>query len=344
MIMKRRYLFLFILLVSIGLMWWLFFKRSSPAILQSLETNPPSLQQPLPSGNGLQKQLATTQAAPSSTSAVPAAGVEYFEKVKADPQYDWKQPINFYGRVVDENGTPVIGASVHFEWTDLSPTGNAEADAMSDNNGAFSLTGQHGKRLIVDVGKNGYYSSGNARGGAFEYANPFDGLFKPDINNPVVFHLRKKGVGVDLIVSQNGMSTFMRIVPPTNGSAIFLDFFNQKVGNAGQLKIEGWKEPKDFKTAQNNWGLRLTVPDGGLIENTDEFSFEAPVADYQSMMEWHFTNGSADWQGGINKKYYIKFGNPPRYGKITFDTGAFYPAVHLEYAINPDGSRNLEPK
>jgi hypothetical protein len=192
--------------------------------------------------------------------------------------------------------------------------------------------------MTVSIGKDGYYGTS----ASFEYAVP--PTFKPDPNNPVVFHLRKKGVGANLILSQNGMSTFLRILPPTNGTPVFLDFFNQKVGENGQLKIEGWKELKDHKTAQNNWGFRLTVPDGGLIENTDEFPFEAPAEGYQSVWEWHFTDGAPDWQGGINKKFYIEFGNPPRYGRITVQTGAFRPAVDLEYAINPTGSWNLEPK
>jgi hypothetical protein len=304
-----------------------------------------------PTADGSKNQLVSTNFTPAKQTtsmsralSVSNAGVEYIQKIKADPQYDWKQPINFYGRVVDENNAVVVGASVHFEWTDISPTGTSEANTVSDENGLFSLTSRHGKRLIVDVSKNGYYSSGNARGGAFEYANPFDGLFHPDPMNPVVFHLRKKGVGVDLIASHAPMSTFIRIAPPTNGAPVFLDFFSQKINDAGQLKIEGWKEGKDFKTAQNNWALRLTIPDGGFAENTDEFPFEAPDTDYLPVVEWHFTNGTPDWRGVINKKYYMKFGNPPRYGRITVDTTAFSPGVLLEFAINPDGSRNLEPK
>ena len=140
------------------------------------------------------------------------------------------------------------------------------------------------------------------------------------------------------------MSTFIKIAPPTNGTTVFVDFFNQKSGDIGQLKMEGWKERKNFKTAQNNWGFRLTVPDGGLIEQSDEFPFEAPDIGYQSTLEWHFKDGDAAWQGGIKDKFYIKFGNPARYGKITVDTSAFTPTVYLEYVINPDGSRNLEPK
>jgi hypothetical protein len=188
-----------------------------------------------------------------------------------------------------------------------------------------------------------YYSSGNAKGGAFEYANPSDGLFTPDQNNPVVFHLQKKGVGVDLVTSDHGIDSDLHFAPPTNGTPVFVDFFNQNVGENGQLKIEGWKELKDRKTAQNNWGFRLTVPDGGLIVENDEFPFEAPDTDYQSVLEWYFKDGDPDWKGFLQKKFYIKFGNPPRYGIVTVETTAFAPGVYLHYAFNPTGSRNLEP-
>ena len=265
---------------------------------------------------------------------------EYVRRSMADRQYDWKRPINFYGRVVDENSLPVSDASIHFTWNDTSEKGTSDADTTSDSNGSFSLTNRRGKAMTVSVSKAGYYG----RSGSYEFADPSNGLFIPDPNSPVIFHLRKKGVGADLIISQSGMSTFIRIAPPTNGTPVFVDFFNQKIGDIGQLKMEGWKERKNFKTTQNNWGFRLTIPDGGLIEQSDEFPFEAPDIGYQSTLEWHFKDGDAAWQGGIKDKFYIKFGNPARYGKITVDTSAFTPTVYLEYVINPDGSRNLEPK
>jgi hypothetical protein len=303
---------------------------SAPSPMSGEEKKPPTLV-----NSASVKQITPAPAA----SSTPSGGMEYIKKIKADPQYDWKQPINFYGLVVDQSNSVVTGASVHFTWNDISLKGTSDADTTSDGNGGFSLTGRRGKRLYVDVEKQGYYG----RSGSYEYANPFDGLFTPDPNRPVVFYLRKKGPGVDLIISHAPMSTFIRIAPPTNGSPVFLDFVSQNVGESGQIKIEGWKDHKDFKTAQNNWGLRLTIPDGGFVENNDEFPFEAPDVDYQPVIEWHFTDGTTDWQGGINKKYYIKYGNPPRYGKITVDTTAFSPGVLLEYAINPAGSRNLEP-
>jgi len=345
MIMKKYFIAL-VILVGLGVFWWLLANRAQKNITQSSATNSqPAQEQSRPVetiSQTLQKQQTQLQPATASKPSIPNNVMEeYFKKTEADPVYDWKRPINFWGRVVDESNEPITTVSVHFVWNDTN--GTSEADTTSDGNGFFSLTDRKGKGLSVSIGKEGYYGTSSSRQ-SFEYANPANGLFTPDQMNPVVFHLRKKGLGVDLIVSQNGMSTFMKISPPANGSPVFLDFFAHQVGNSGQLKIEGWKEPKDHKTAQNNWGFRLTVPDGGLVEDTDDLSFEAPDIDYQSVWEWHFTDGAADWQGGINKKYYIKFSNPPRYGTINFNTSAFTPTVYLEYKINPDGSRNLEPK
>src|SRR5208282_1611522 len=161
-----------------------------------------------------QNRSAITQ---SQISSKPPNGSTYFQKIRADPNYDWKQPINFYGRVVDESNAPVSGASVHFQWNDLSPKGTSDADVTSDNNGFFSLKERHGKYLFVTVSKEGYYSSGNSRGSGFEYANPYDGLFTPDVGNPIVFHLRKKGQCEPLI---HGEKLFGF---ETNGTVRYLD-------------------------------------------------------------------------------------------------------------------------
>ena len=77
-----------------------------------------------------------------------------------DRYFEWKMPINFYGRVLDEINQPVGGATVKFTWTDLSPAGSSSAEVLSDGSGSFALTGKQGKRLVVDsVTKEGYYLS-----------------------------------------------------------------------------------------------------------------------------------------------------------------------------------------
>src|SRR6266404_3714259 len=76
-----------------------------------------------------------------------------------DSTWEWKIPISFYGKAIDERGQPMPGADVHFQWTTLSGKGTSEADTKSDDKGLFSLNNVQGKRLLVRVTKPGYYSS-----------------------------------------------------------------------------------------------------------------------------------------------------------------------------------------
>ena len=261
----------------------------------------------------------------------------YLQKIRADPQYDWKQPINFYGRVVDENNVPVANANAHFQWTDLSPTGTSQADAKSDSKGFFSLVGRTGKYMTVTVNKDGYYTYPLERLRGFEYASPYDGLFTPDAGNPVVFHLRKKGVGVDLITHDFAFSVGQ------NGIPIGVDLLQGKKDQDGQMKISQNKpEYKKWKQA-TEWSFKIEIPDGGFFEENDEFPFEAPDSGYQPVVEFNFQQGQTEWITHLNKDYYIKFGTPPRYGCLHLQT-SINTGVRLQYSINPTGSRNLEPK
>ena len=100
---------------------------------------------------------------------------------------------------MDENNAPVSDANAHFNWTDLSENGTSAADVKSDGNGFFSLTGRHGKRMSLTISKEGYYTPRDAMLASYEYANPDDGLFTPDVDNPIVFRLRKKGRHKELV-------------------------------------------------------------------------------------------------------------------------------------------------
>ncbi len=111
---------------------------------------------------------------------------------------DWKTPIEFYGKVVDQTTNPVAGAGVDFSCNDTSESGTSDYKTTSDPQGLFSIRGIAGKLLTVKVGKDGYYPS-KRDNDSFYYAGQ-NVNFKPDENAPVVFHLRKKVSGEPLIV------------------------------------------------------------------------------------------------------------------------------------------------
>lgn len=103
----------------------------------------------------------------------------------------WRMPIEFYGRVVDENTNVVASAQIDFSCNDLSQNGTSHYKAISDQQGKFSIDRITGKLLTVHVSKEGYYSS-KRDNDSFYYAGQNQN-FTPDASNPLVFHLRKKG-------------------------------------------------------------------------------------------------------------------------------------------------------
>ena len=55
---------------------------------------------------------------------------EHERKLLIDDVYQWKMPVNFYGRVVDQMMLPVGGAKIRFEWSDLSENGESHAETL----------------------------------------------------------------------------------------------------------------------------------------------------------------------------------------------------------------------
>src|SRR5207253_9775468 len=94
----------------------------------------------------------------------------WWQRREQDKQADWKVPIRFYGKVVDQDMHPLSGANVQFEWTDLSAKGASRTNTTSDEQGFFSLTDARGKNLGVYVSKEGYYTPKSAQARAFEFA------------------------------------------------------------------------------------------------------------------------------------------------------------------------------
>jgi hypothetical protein len=253
----------------------------------------------------------------------------------------WQAPIEFYGKVVDESGSPVEGADISFNWMEF-PTedGSREATARSDAEGLFSLRNARGPSLSVFVSREGYYTSRSGRQG-FKFGPLSDGDFMPDPRNPVIFRLRKKGQGAQLLTSDKGMRLNLSVRVPMNGAPVRVDLLEKRASPTGQLEVSQIKPPWREAT---EWSFRLSMADGGLVENQDEFQFEAPEANYLPDMEYHFAKGETNWTTQVNKQFYIVFGQPRKYGWLRIESNLAQETAFLTYAINPSGSRNLEPR
>jgi hypothetical protein len=276
----------------------------------------------------------------------PLSGEDFIERQKLDPLDMFRIKLHFYGKVVDESEQPVSAADIQFSWNTVDGSNNVTSKRLgteSDSDGIFSLENEHGNGVCVTVSKTGYRAlDGNPR--CFDYAQTYAANFHvPVAGQPVVFHLRKNGAGVALVTSQNGMRSSYKLAVPRDGSPVQFDPLQQKSGT-GLLQFSQVKpEPSTWKQA-TAWSFQMTIPGGGFVECRDEPAIEAPATGYQPTVKLEFKKGTENWTDAIVKDYYIRFGNPPLFGRLRVETIIDSDSVSLTYAINPEATRTLEAK
>jgi hypothetical protein len=341
--MKNRAI-VFSCLIVLGLvLFWLLHKPGNAPLAQGQSAptnelaNSPAAVQSVPS--------AVTPGAPNAPDPAtnPAAWMEYrlkqMEEAKQQGQNQWLTPIEFYGSVLDESNTVISGAKVDFECNDLSVEGTSYYHAQSDPSGLFSIRGIKGKLLRVTVSKEGYYSYDPA-GKFFTYAGANQD-FVPDQGNPVVFRLRKKGTGDDLVHFHKNFPV------PKDGTPIQIDLAsgNLTTGGGNIFKVECWTQDTEKKEGWKfDWKSRVSVPGGGLQTNSDEFPFLAPDDNYvpDDLIDMTVLQDSP-WAQDVQRNYYIHTADG-KFARLTFRMVAHGEHFcQIDAYFNPTGSQNLEP-
>jgi Carboxypeptidase regulatory-like domain len=129
-------------------------------------------------------------------------------------------PITFYGKVIDQNGDPVPGATVNYTAMDKFDAPGSQYEGKSDANGFFSISGIGSAALSVGVRKGGYYMIHGKSAGAFAYGVGPDSTRSepPTKDNPAIFVLQKMGIAEPLIPLSTG-----GIKVPKNGTPVSID-------------------------------------------------------------------------------------------------------------------------
>jgi hypothetical protein len=144
--------------------------------------------EPLPSGSNLQAQLeelAQGRGVPLSVLTQQLAmelSNAFFQALSG--------PVDFYGKAVDEGGTPLVGATATIRCL-LFPEKQITTNAPTDANGDFALHGMQAQAISVFVAKDGYEEVPGTNEHHFGYYG-LPKSFQPDPNNPIIFHLRRK--------------------------------------------------------------------------------------------------------------------------------------------------------
>ncbi len=270
------------------------------------------------------------------------------EKTNAIRQYMESQnkPIQFYGQVIDQNGSPISGVKVRVKvrhWDVKVPaawgadTKIFSVEKETDLAGRFEVHDVTGDVFDVEsIRKTGYALSPKT-------PNSF-GSSTGSFQNPVIFKMWKLGEPGKVI----SRKTFWDIA--SDGQPCTIDLVSDKKRNgenaSGDLIVK-LSRPSNVKPHDRYlWTLVLSAVNGGLVETQDEFLYSAPEAGYQPTITIEMNPETSDWTSVLKKDFYISSRSGTIFGALRFTIRPNYAeasAIQIEATLNVNGSRNLQP-
>jgi hypothetical protein len=257
------------------------------------------------------------------------------------------QPIEFYGRVVDQYDSPISGAMVHGEVIyNTGPTsGVLKPETLTDNSGAFEFRGLQGRTLDLNIVKPGYQFM--PEGDGFDYSRLLSEQRRhhPDPGKPVLFKMWKLQGGAALISKTKSFDL------PPDGKPVLIDLVTGDMTHRdGDLLITLKHDtaPAERAMTRYDWTAELIAVRGGLSEERNRLTnmFEAPIDGYVPSVVINMPLSANDWSRTYTRNFYLRTrGNIHSRVGIDIHTipsgGSSY--VSLTWSLNPKpGSRTLE--
>ena len=304
------------------------------------------------SGNKQQDPGVETSVAPTNIS--PPTPEQLLDHYNAGTSvYDTK--VRFWGKVVDQDGKPVEGATIAAIVVTLRMVKYKDGyrefsilTAKSAADGTFLLEGADGFTLVIQhLGKDGYvlpslYQEGTRfKGATYSYHYmPMGGeghLFRPNPSAPVIFHLWKLNKPEPVAIADIG-----RGGPDikVGGPLIPFLFSNFRITDIGTVEAPRWEVTVS--------GLEA---DDGVIkaDSSDIFMFQAPESGYTHSITFRYGPEGTDsvkGEPGAPVRFYIRSKRGRWYSAE--DCAFFSPEADgtvnpkIRTWTNPNGSRNLE--
>jgi hypothetical protein len=270
---------------------------------------------------------------PAPTKPTLQNALERLAQFKAGWDEENSKSLEFYGKVVDQDGQPVVGAKIQGNvMTTVGFQGTNETPhfTTTDQDGNFEFRGLHGQSLGVAPEKRGckYTQRGNGN---------WTPSYKASKENPVIFYMWKiKG-------AEPMIHTVIRTGLACDGSPSTFNFFSKHMDVTG-LTIKLLRNPVNIDRRKRfDWTSSLSMSGGGLISTNDIYPDEAPADGYKDIII-DMPAASKDWTRSFVQSYYFFDGQ--HYGRVTVDIMTNYQppptSLELDAYVNPSGSRNLE--
>jgi hypothetical protein len=256
-------------------------------------------------------------------------------------------PVDFIGKVIDQKGEPLFGAKIQVRvrhWDVVVPTAwgadtkEIQVESETDLGGRFELSGVTGDGFDIEsIQKDGYEAEPGLR-----IYNAIDG----SLERPVIFKMWKTNIHEQLVTGDKRF----HIVP--DGRPYIIHLMKGTIAESGEGDLKVWvKRPDSIVFGQRyDWSCEVDVVNGGLLEEDNRYSsmFSAPGDGYVDIFQFKQEIGGGWGDSTGAKRFYVKLSNGREYGRISIELFAYYNdqipgMIHLQYAINPSGSRILKP-
>jgi hypothetical protein len=265
----------------------------------------------------------------------------------------FESPIELYGKVIDQHGDPVSGASITLTPTD-SPFGDGSRSKtviVSDSQGEFSVRGLKGASIGVRAEKADYMDIPRLGGPASSATLGYSGDSKSGKTHsnpatPLVLKLHKVGPTEPMVYVERKNWKL-----PVDGSPRRISLDSEDGNGEHQIEFRFWSDwsklPKDneINSKRYEWTFEARVPGGGFVWNDGGFNFEAPESGYKELIRYHNPSDlpREKWKRVQHGRYFVKFPDGT-HARIEFDIDGstdWSPLRMASWMSLKPGSRNL---
>lgn len=269
-------------------------------------------------------------------------------------------PIEFYGRALDQFGEPVAAAEVQGSilYNTGVKSGVTRAQTTTDAQGNFQFTELVGQDLGIGIQKEGYEYRLRNSSFSYSYFEADHKRHQPDRSNPVVFVLWKKH-GAEPLVHYYHVWRF-----PLNSSPVKINLRSGELDKEdADIVVSISRTPLQMRYGQQGfaWNASVDVVDGGLIRAgpLDYYNL-APESGYQPRFE-HVQEAQdlsaaptvrlkRAWEEKVADDFFISSRLGKDFAHVALqiwpnsdhNEGDNEALVEAEVWLNPNGSRNLE--
>ncbi|MEO6993558.1 MAG: carboxypeptidase-like regulatory domain-containing protein [Lacunisphaera sp.] len=320
----RRWVLIAAVAILLGLLLW----RSRDKRLSAADAATPAAA-PVQSSSDVSKKetvSAEPAAAPANTPIPPQPPGKREQMREILSKFNDKE-IEFYGKVVDQTGTPIPNVNVTGSviYNNGVSSGVQEKHTVTDAAGLFSFSGMRGRTFDYHLEKTGYETM--PEGDAFDYTElvPEAKRHHPDPKNPVVLKMWKLQGAEPMI----HMGKDFKI--PPDGTPIRIDLTTGKrVTQGGDLIITLRHEilaPGAEPKRGFDWNAQIAASEGGIVETTQRLMYLAPEKGYTPALAVDMPANKSGWQPGVDSNFYLQ------------SRGQIYSRVMMHLNANPDQER-----